>query len=186
MYGVQKILGIVGRIGAGKDTVADYVARKYGYAIVAFRDAVKDVAQKEGLAPTRENMQHVGKKYRAAHGEDFFTNVVAQKAQKAGDKVIIKEMRTDGDVLPLKKKFGRAMKVMCITADSENRFARMLARGRTGDPQTREEFAKQEEREDELGFTAALKHATINVDNNGTLGELYEKIDKLLKATGYD
>ncbi|MBI4014364.1 MAG: AAA family ATPase [Candidatus Aenigmarchaeota archaeon] len=183
---MQKILGIVGRIGAGKDTVADYVARKYGYAVVAFRDAVKDVTEKEGLELTRENMQHVGKKYRADYGEDFFTKVVAEKAERAGGKVIIKEMRTDGDVLPLKDKFRKAMKIICVDADAEKRFARMLARGRTGDPQTREEFEKQEKHESELGFTAALSHATVGVDNNGTLGELYEKIDKLLKAMEYD
>lgn len=183
---MQKILGIVGRIGTGKDTVADYVAKKYGYAVVAFRDAVKDATEREGLALTRENMQLVGKKYRASHGEDFFTNVIAEKAEKAGGKVIIKEMRTDGDVLPLKKRFGRAMKVIRVDADAEKRFVRMLARGRTGDPQTREEFEKQEKREEELGFTAALNHAAITMDNNGTLGELYEKIDKLLKAMGYD
>ena len=182
---MQKIIGIVGRIGAGKDTVAEYLARKYRYAVVAFRDAVKDVTEKEGLEANRANMQAVSKKYRDRYGADYFTNIVLKKIGESGPKVIVKEMRTDGDVLPLKKAFPR-MKIIITEAHAEKRFERMFARGRPGDPQTLEEFEKQDEREEELGYTQALEYADFAIKNDGTLGELYEKIDKLFKTTQYD
>ncbi|MBI4018768.1 MAG: AAA family ATPase [Candidatus Aenigmarchaeota archaeon] len=182
---MQKIIGIIGRIGAGKDTVAEYIARKYGYAVVAFRDAVKEVTEKEGLELTRANMQAVSKKYRDRYGGDYFTNIIMKKVAESGPKIIIKEMRTEGDVLPLKNMF-RKMKIILIEADAEKRFERMFARGRAGDPQTLEEFEGQEKREEELGYTQALQYDDFKINNNGTLGELYEKVDKLFKTTQYD
>src|SRR3989344_636870 len=115
---VQKIIGIVGRIGAGKDTVAEYIARKYRYAVVAFRDAVKDATEKEGLEATRANMQAVSKKYRDRYGAGYFTGIILKKIDQNGPKVIVKEMRTDGDVLPLKKTFP-GMKIILVHADAE-------------------------------------------------------------------
>ena len=130
-------------------------------------------------------MQAVSKKYRDRYGAGYFTGIILKKIDQNGPKVIVKEMRTDGDVLPLKKTFP-GMKIILVHADAEKRFERMFARGRPGDPQTLEEFEKQEKREEELGYTQALEYADFTVKNDGTLGELYEKIDKLFKTTEYD
>lgn len=178
------ILGIVGRIGSGKDAVSEYISKNYGFEIVAFRDAVRKVTEKEGFEPTRANMQDVGKKYREKYGPEYFTRIILEKIRKAGDKVLVKEMRIDGDVLPLKEAF-QNMKIIAVETDADKRFQRMFARGRAGDPQTLEEFEKQEKREEELEYTQALKYANIRLNNNGSFGELYEKIDKLLKTIGY-
>jgi hypothetical protein len=37
------IVGVAGRLGAGKDTVGDYLVRAYGFKRVAFADALKEL-----------------------------------------------------------------------------------------------------------------------------------------------
>lgn len=87
------IIGLVGKKGAGKDTVADYIVAKYNFSKVAFATPLKNVCQamydldaryfndpnlKEvpvpqwGLSP-REMMQRVGTDIvRANLGDDFW------------------------------------------------------------------------------------------------------------------
>lgn len=182
----KKVLGVIGRIGAGKDTVAEYVAKKYGYDIVSFRDAVREVTEKEGLKPNRENMQKTGKKYREKYGSEYFTKLVMDKVMHSkNDKIIVKEMRTEGDVKLIKENFGKNMKIIQITAPKQIRFERIKARGRLGDPKTMEEFGAQEQREEELGYTKALEFTEHEIENNGTFRKLYKKIDSLLRRIDF-
>lgn len=182
----KKVLGVIGRIGAGKDTVSDYVAKKYGYDIVSFRDAVREVTEKEGLEPNRENMQKTGKKYREKYGSEYFTKLVMDKVMHSkNDKIIVKEMRTEGDVNLIKENFGKSMKIIQVKAPKQSRFERLKKRGRLGDPKTLDEFDAQEQREEELGYTKALEFTEHEIENNGTFDELYKRTDALLKSMGF-
>ena len=184
---MKRIIGVIGRIGSGKDTVSDYLADKYGYDKVSFRDVVEEITEKEGLEANRENMQMIGKKCRDLYGGDYFNKQVMKKVEESdNEKVLVKEMRTEEDVLPLKEKFGKNIKIMIVDTDGDKRFQRMMVRGRVGDPQTIEDFEKQENKEIELGFTKAIKPSDFTVDNNNSFGELYQKIDSLVKSIGYE
>jgi len=181
------ILGIVGLIGSGKDTAADYISKKYGYEKVSFRDIVHEVVAEKRLEPTRENMQKVARECRDKYGEDFFSKKVLEKGKaliKKGKNVLFKEMRTAGDVQLLRDEFGKKMKVIVIEAGERTRFDRMKKRGRTGDPKTFEDFSRQQKKEEELRFTDSLKFADIGVDNNGTKKELCLEIDGMMEGLG--
>ncbi len=175
------IIGIVGLIGAGKDTAADYIAEKYGYHIISFRDLVREVTEKEGLKPDRENLQVVGKKYRKIYGEDYFSRLAVQKAESF-EKSILKEMRTKEDVELPKLVFGRTMAVINIETEKQIRFERLEKRARLGDPKTMDEFERQEKKELDLGYTEAIGFADMTIENNGSFGDLYRKIDKAMKS----
>lgn len=177
----MKVIGIVGLIGAGKDTAADYIEKKYGYQIISFRDLVKEVTEKAGLEPNRENLQLTGKKYRKKYGSDYFSQLAVKKA-KAFEKSILKEMRTKEDVELPKKVFGKSMTVINIGADKKNRFERLKKRARLGDPKSIEEFEKQEKKEADLGYTNAIDFADITIQNNSTFSDLYKKIDEAMKG----
>lgn len=179
--GIMKVIGIVGLIGAGKDTAADYIAKKYGYHIISFRDLVNEVTEKEGLEPNRENLQMTGKKYREKYGKEYFSKLAVEKA-KSVEKSILKEMRTKEDVELPKKVFGKSMVVINIGADKKNRFERLKKRARIGDPKNMEEFEKQEEKEVDLGYTKAIDFADITIKNNGTFDNLYKRIHEVMKS----
>lgn len=40
--GLIRLIGLAGKAGAGKDTVADYLARAHGYEVAGFADALRD------------------------------------------------------------------------------------------------------------------------------------------------
>jgi dephospho-CoA kinase len=183
----MKVIGTIGLIGSGKDTVAQYIARRYGYTIISMRDLVKEVTEKEGLEPTRENLQTISEKYRKTYGMDYFARLATEKASGIGaKKVLISEMRKPEDITVPKARFGKDIMIILIEADPEIRFERLRKRGRLGDPKTFEQFQRQEKREYELYFSKSLHLAEYRIENNGTLEELYNKIDSLLKEHGFD
>ena len=149
-----KVIGIVGPIGSGKDLGAEYIAKKYKYEVIAYRDIVKKETEKEGLEANRENMQMVATKRRKEIGKDFFAKIVAKKTKtllKKGKRVLLKEIRTDFDALLPKKVFDKSMIILAFDADEKTRAQRIISRRRKGDPVTLEEFKRQEKRELELG-----------------------------------
>lgn len=178
------ILGIVGPIGSGKDTAADYISRKYGYEIVSFRDIVREVTEGKGMEPSRENMQDVARECRARYGEDYFSKRALEKGMallKNGRKVLFKEMRTKGDADLLRKEFGSGIRIILVESGKRTRYERLKARGRLGDPKTFGEFHAQETREREMHFTESFSFADTAVKNNGTLKELHDRIDEVVK-----
>lgn len=175
------VIGIVGPIGSGKDTVADYMAQKYGYTVFSFRDIIAGMMKTEGIELARENMQKFAREKRDAEGENVFSRAILQKITESGcQKAVVKELRTSGDIKPLLKHFRTGMKVIKVVAPAELRFERMKARQRPGDPQTLEEFRQQEKREEELGYTKASNYTDFMVFNTGTREELFAQVDKVM------
>ncbi len=181
------VIGLVGPIGSGKDTAADYIAGKYGYTIFSFRDAVAEATEKEGLEPDRENMQKVSREMRDKLGENVFAKMVLEKITAAKcEKALVKEMRTAGDIRVIKGHFGTGMKIIKVVAPENARFERMRARQRPGDPASIEEFRQQEKREEELGYMKAFNFTDFIVFNNGTKEELYAQIDAVMEKLNND
>jgi dephospho-CoA kinase len=175
------IVGVVGPIGAGKDTIADYLAKKYKFYVVSYRDIVKEAVEKEGLEPDRHNMQKVSRMYRDKYGEDVFANMVLEKAKRMKGNVLLKEMRTVADINIPKKHFGSGLVVIAVDAKSKLRFERLKKRGRIGDPKDFKEFMRNEETEKNFGYYEGMKLADFTVRNDGSVEELYKKLDKIME-----
>lgn len=179
-----KIIGIVGLVGAGKDTAASYLKNKYNYEIISYSDLVHEKVKEENLVPTRENLQKIAKKYRELYGMDYFARLAVEKAVKAlatgHEKIILKELRKKEDV-EYPKKYFKNFYVIEIYADQKIRFERLKKRKSSKDPATWEEFLKQEENEKLLGFHEALQYADFIINNNGSLEELYSNLDEIVK-----
>ncbi len=181
------VIGIVGPIGSGKDTAADYIAQKYGYIVFSFRDMIAELMKKEGIEPNRENMQAFSREKRDAEGEDVFSKALLNKITVSKcEKALVKELRTAGDVKTLKGHFKSGMKIIKVAAPETLRFERMKARQRLGDPKTIEEFRAQEKREEEIGYTKAFNFTDFIVFNTGTKEDLYAQIDKTMASLKED
>lgn len=95
----MKIL-LVGKAGAGKDTVADILVRDYGYTRYAFADKLKEIAKdlfpdhfQEGKP--RRLLQELGVKMREID-PDVWVNYVLNRVQ--GENVVITDGRFDNEV----------------------------------------------------------------------------------------
>lgn len=180
---VKLILGLVADISAGKDTVARYLTEKYGFEKHTLSDVIRAEARAKKIKPTRDNLYKLVKKIRAKEGKHALVARIIKKFKK--QKIVISGIRELEEIKFLKEKFPGKVKILHLTADPKIRFERVKARGRTGDPKTFKEFLEQEKKEnEEFNFKALFKKADYKIKNNGTIEELYKKIDKLIKKLG--
>ena len=184
----MKVIGLIGMIGSGKDAVNDYIANKYGYKVVHMGDIVRTIAKERGLDTHRNNLDSIQKECTEKHGQGYFAQEVVREIKESGvEKAIINGIRRPVDAEVPKKIFGNNMILVQVDADPQVRFERLSKRGRPGDPKTIEEFERQERDQFKLfNLEKTLKRVDHKLENDGTLKELHDKIDKLLKKTGFN
>ncbi len=176
-------LGITGHPLCGKDTVAEYIAKKYGFTFVSTSDEVREYMKKNNLGePTRERMRPIAQKMRVELGADILIKM-ALEHHKDTERIIFGGIRALAEADAIRKAGG---KVIVVSAPIEVRFKRSQERGRTGDDRTFEEFATLEKREyvgthaAESNINGIIAGADYTIENVGTLEELYEKVDEVM------
>ncbi len=183
----MKIIGLIGPIGSGKDTVSDYIADKYGYQVIVMGDIVREIATELGRGHTRDELQLTQKDVVSKYGIDYFAKRVVEKIRKNGwDKVIINGIRRPEDASVPKGEFKEDMVIVLVDAAPEIRFERMKKRNRVGDPKTIEEFLRQEENE-RIFFRWDETRRYVDgviINNDSSFEELYKRIDDFLKKSG--
>jgi len=179
------IVGLVGTIGAGKDFVSDYIVKKHGFQVVSMGDLVREEATNQGLEHTRENLQNLSREYTNEHGSKYWAYKVTDRILKLKwEKAIINGMRRVQELEVYRERFADNFRLILIDADPKIRFERLKNRAEARDPQTWEEFAKQEKNELKLygTFEETIKLADYTVKNEGTPEQLFSKVDELIRG----
>ena len=180
----MKVIGLVGPIGSGKDTVSDYISKKYGYKVIVMGDIVREIATELGRGHSRDDLHLTQREVVAKYGLSYFAGRVVEKIRKNGwEKVVINGIRRPEDAAVPKKEFGKDMVVALVDALPQIRFERMKARKRQGDPHTMEEFIRQEKNEKKLfQFDETMKFVdSIIINNDGSFEQLYKTVDAFMK-----
>ncbi len=179
----MKVIGLTGLIGSGKDTVSDYISKKYGYRIVVMGDIVRELATELGRSHSRDNLHLTQKEYVEKYGIEYFAKRVVEKIRRNNwQKVVINGIRRPEDASVPKGEFKKDMVVALVDAPPQVRFERMKARMRADDPQTMEEFIRQEENELALfRWSETMKFVENRINNDGTVEELHKNIEAFIK-----
>lgn len=183
----MRVIGLFGLIGSGKDTVSDYIAKKYGYNVIIMGDIVRELCVQRGLEVNRDNLGMVQREQVQKYGITWFAEEVVRriKANK-WQKVVINGTRRPADAAVPKAAFGKDYILIQVDADPEIRFERMKSRARIGDPKTLEEFLHQEALDKKnFDFETLKKYINYTVTNNGSFEELQAQVDTLLKKAGF-
>jgi dephospho-CoA kinase len=180
-----KIVGVVGNIGSGKDEVLKYLKARYSVPYLSTGDLVRQRAEKEGVPPTRENLETISEQCFMELGKGCFVKMVAEEIKKRGWSMAgISGIRAPADVKALKDIFGHDFVLLRVEVeDPELRFQRVLHRHEGRDPEKYADFQVQDRSEEEvfhISTTASM--ADMAVQNDGTLEELHRQIDKLVSA----
>lgn len=176
------ILGFTGQIASGKGTAVEYLKTKYGAHTYRFSTMLRDLLNRIYLPQSRENLQDISRLIREHFGEDTLAHVMAEDVKNdPGALVVIDGIRRPDDVAFLAKLPGFVL--IHISADMEKRFERITVRGENSDDTTKtfENFKKDHTNEAELKITEIAKEATETIDNNGTLKQLHEQLDRLVE-----
>jgi hypothetical protein len=190
------IIGITGAIGSGKDTIADYLVKHHGFTRLAFASKVKDVAHvvfgwdrdllegltKEsrawreevdpywGLSP-RAALQCIGTEmFRTYIHKDTWVKSVVRQIQAAPEKnYVITDCRFTNEVDAIK---GLGGTIVAVSRGAEPAWA---AEARAGAPCPPTIHAT------DWNIFALQPLADVQIDNSGSLPDLYAAIETHLK-----
>ena len=175
------IIGISGTNCSGKDTLAGYLAKNFGYTHISTGDICRDLAMELYGNIERETLQKVGPEYKTKYGAGVFVEL----ALKQPCPVAICGIRSMGELKVIKKAGGV---MVFINADAKLRYDRMKKRARDAEAnKSFKEFMELDEREIDAGPTDAdfkvgeiNRTADIHLDNSGDLDDFLDSaIQKL-------
>jgi dephospho-CoA kinase len=176
------ILGLVGEIAAGKDTVAAYLAKKYRGQTVSFSQPLRDILDRLYLPQSRKNMAACGIALRGIFGQDLLSRVIAQEIKASHAKIVtLPNVLLESDLVYLKKEPGFVL--VNIDCDIKTRFKRLKKRLQNADDRSKtwEQFLYDAKLPTEIRIRKLAKRARYSLDNNGTKQELYKQVDQLIK-----
>ena len=175
------VLAAVGKNGTGKDYFLEYVAKKYNLPMISIGDVVRELASKDGLELTRENLHKTSKKYMGQFGQTFFPEQIVKKIEDSDSKIyLVSGIRPLSDVRFLKAAFGdQFVLVDVVISDDAVRYERMLARGAERDGNSVEKLKEFDAGEERLFQTSETeKMADYVIKNDGSVEDFYAAIEE--------
>jgi len=185
---VDLVIGLLGEIGGGKTTLADYLVRTYGAFSISSGTLVRAELNAEGISPTREACQKRGGEKGRADSSYWVKKIISAIEDSNAQIGIWDGTRFEHDVALLRDHFGGKYIAIYVTADPRVRFDRLVIRGRKDAPTNYDEFVEQEKGEQaQFNFEATRNLADITFDNTADFDfnsdSLYLRfIDTLRKA----
>lgn len=180
----MQIIGITGTLGAGKGTVVDYLVQNKGFKHYSVSGYLKEELIKQNREINRTNLQDIGNELREKFGPDYVTQELFTNAQTDNCDAIIESIRNPKEAEFIKLKDGI---MLAVTADQKIRYERIKLRKSEKDDVTFEEFQKQEEKEfqnsdpNAQNLPKCIEMSDYVITNNGSLKNLYEQIEKVIK-----
>lgn len=188
---VKLTIGIVGPICSGKETLGEYLRRKYKATHYSLSDVIRDELDFLGFdRHSRELLQAIGNELRHHRGPDYLARKILDKMRaKDHEFTVISSIRNPEEVYFLRDNLPN-FHLLAIDADKKIRYKRLRKRGRLGDPKSWEEFLKAEEREldqktkefFQIQVDNTSSEADFFINNDRGKKSLYRNIDRLLNS----
>jgi len=163
------IVALTGMPGAGKTTVANYLAKK-GIPLLIMGDVVREAVQNDGLEPTSDNLSKLMLRLREKNGPEAIAYLVANKIKtmkhqnKEFDVVIVDGIRSMAEIKVLKG-VGN-VKLLAIHGSTLTRYSHIKERARSDVPSNIGEFDKRDKVEMGVGISDAIALADETISNN--------------------
>jgi dephospho-CoA kinase len=145
-------------------------------------DVVREEATRLGLDHTRDTLITLGVRLRTTGGAGALAQAILPRLEA---RAAVDSIRNPGEVAALRS-LPRFI-LLGVDAPQRLRFDRSIKRGRTGDGDSFEEFARKEARENsttEAGqqLLATLALADVVIQNDSSLDELHVRVQRALEA----
>ena len=179
------IIGITGTLGAGKGTIVDFLTKNKGFKHFSARALIVEEIEKRGLENNRDNMVVVANDLRNKYGSGYVAEELFKRALGLGSNAVIESLRAVGEVELLRGKENFVL--LAVDANPKTRYERISQRGTTTDSVSFEKFLADEEKEMEStdpnkqNLRGCINMADFVIENSGTIEELNEKIEEILK-----
>lgn len=176
------IIGLTGKNGSGKGEIGNFLKER-GFHYYSLSDALREEAKKREVAVTRDALVALGNELREKEGPGCLAERIFAKLDPEKH-YVIDSIRHPSEVQVFRRR--RNFTLLRVHAPERLRFERLKQRGRENDPKTWEDFqaleakeAKSEVKTDQQ-LDQALALADVQIDNNGPLKDLHEKVKQVL------
>ncbi len=167
--------------GAGKSTIAEGLKPK-GYDIVNMGNAVREEAKKRNLESTSSNLGKLMLELREQNGQGAIAELIKPKIESSTANVILIDGVRSTDEIQVFRKFGN-VKLLAIHASTDTRFDFLQKRGRSDDPQTKDNFDERDDRELGVGISNPIALSDDAISNTGlTKDELIESAFTIIQS----
>jgi dephospho-CoA kinase len=176
------ILGLVGEIASGKDTVAAYLNKKHHSQTISFSKPLRDILDRIFLPQTRENLAWLGYDLRQRFGQDVLAKTITQEAIKnKSNIVVLPNVRLPQDIKYFKKMPG--FYLVAIEAEAKTRYQRLIKRSQNADDKSKswQQFLKDAKLPTETSIRKIARQSKYKIDNNGDFKNLYQQIESLIQ-----
>jgi dephospho-CoA kinase len=176
------ILGFVGPIASGKGTACRYLKERYQAETYRFSTMLYDILNRVNIETNRENLQKVSSVLRETFGDDLMAKTIAHDVTQAQSEVVsVDGVRREPDIKYLKQIPGFFL--VAINAEPKTRYERLIKRGEKPDDNTKtyEQFLEDDKKEAERQIIGVAAKADFKIDNNGSIEELHNQIEKIIK-----
>lgn len=180
------ILGFVGDLASGKGTAAKYLQEKYLCNTYRFSTILRSILDRVYIEQTRENLQTISKVLRENFGQDVLSGVIAKDVDNdEKELVVVDGIRRPTDITYLQNIPG--FHLVYITAEPKTRWERMIIRQENPGEKdkTFEQFLIDEQAEADRLIKDLGDKAEKKVNNDGSVQELHQQIEKILEDYGY-
>ena len=175
-------LAFIGPSAVGKDTVSDYIEKKYSLNHISSSDYIRKYTIENNLGElTRENLSRIAIKMRNEQGSDI---LVRMAIEECPDNIILSGLRAIDEIKTFKELGGV---IIAITAPLQRRYELAKLRKRIDDNVSFEEFKKIADKEylnkDRNGqnIKQIIEMADIEIVNDRTLEELFKKCEEYIE-----
>lgn len=175
----KTIIGLVGESGSGKDTVAKYLAEKYGAKLMRFADPIKETLSIYFEQSSREDQQWMYLKLKERFGSDVLGKAIRKRVEKENGTIVINGLRMPDDY-----DFVRSFEnnyILYVTADQKLRWRRTAGRDEKADDNgTLEKFQEMERVETEVHIPEIGAKADFKIMNEKDLEFLLKSVDEIM------
>jgi dephospho-CoA kinase len=175
------VIGLVGRKGSGKGTVARLIKDRYGASIYRFSDLLRDILDSLYVEKTRENLIHLSEILRKGFHQGILKDAMIKQVQADPARIIVIDgIRRLDDLLRLDE-LGD-FRLVNITAPVELRYERIQHRGENAGETTDtfEHFKETELAPTEITIADVEGKSQHTIENLGSYDDLAKKVDELV------
>jgi len=180
------VIGLVGEVGSGKDTVGKYLEEKYGAKQVRFADPIKDTLSIYFDKLSRADQHWLFTAFQERFGDDILSKAIRKKIEDEKNQIVV----VNGLRMPPDLEFIRSFdnnKILYVTATAPTRWERASKRDEKSDDSTSfKNFEKIDLKSTEINVPKIGAEADFKVNNESDLEHLLTETDKFMDDLGFE